>query len=80
MEKMGWEEGKGLGATAQGMTDPITVRAKDNNQVRHHCFSLLKLLGLTNRFPFFNIRVLDIKVEMMFGSITKMTLMPSLLI
>jgi len=30
LEKMGWEEGKGLGATNQGMIDPIMLRPSQN--------------------------------------------------
>ena len=30
---MGWEDGKGLGATNQGMTDPIMLKSKDDQKV-----------------------------------------------
>lgn len=30
---MGWAEGKGLGATNQGIIDPITLKSKDDNKV-----------------------------------------------
>ena len=33
LEKMGWAEGKGLGATNQGIIDPITLKSKDDNKV-----------------------------------------------
>jgi len=33
LEKMGWEDGKGLGATNQGMTDPIMLKSKDDQKV-----------------------------------------------
>lgn len=32
MEKMGWEQGKGLGANQDGMVDPIKLRHKDNSK------------------------------------------------
>jgi len=32
MEKMGWEQGKGLGLRQDGMVDPIKLRQKDNNK------------------------------------------------
>lgn len=34
MEKMGWAEGEGLGASGQGMLDPIMLRKKDDNKVK----------------------------------------------
>ena len=34
LEKMGWEAGKGLGATHQGIVEPITVRNKDDQKVK----------------------------------------------
>jgi len=67
---MGWEEGKGLGSTSQGITAPIMVRAKDNNKVQFY----LNLVDFGQSKNIF-LRALDIKVEMMFGSIIKMTLM-----
>ena len=33
MEKMGWAEGEGLGASSQGMLDPIMLRKKDDTKV-----------------------------------------------
>jgi hypothetical protein len=30
---MGWAEGKGLGASNQGMLDPIMLKSKDDNKV-----------------------------------------------
>ena len=32
MKKMGWEEGKGLGANEDGMTEHIKVRFKDDTK------------------------------------------------
>ena len=34
MEKMGWAEGEGLGASGQGMLDPIMLRKKDDTKVK----------------------------------------------
>lgn len=32
MEKMGWEEGKGLGAKEDGRTENIKIKFKDDNK------------------------------------------------
>lgn len=38
LEKMGWEEGKGLGATNQGMIDPIMLRSKDDQKANIYLY------------------------------------------
>jgi hypothetical protein len=48
MEKMGWEDGKGLGATNQGMTDPIMLKSKDDQKV----FSYFNEINATKLITF----------------------------
>jgi hypothetical protein len=48
LEKMGWEDGKGLGATNQGMTDPIMLKSKDDQKV----FSYFNEINATKLITF----------------------------
>jgi hypothetical protein len=51
LEKMGWEDGKGLGATNQGMTDPIMLKSKDDQKVSF-LFQLNQIINATKLITF----------------------------
>ena len=40
MEKMGWAVGGGLGASSQGMLEPIMLRKKDDTKVKFFTLGL----------------------------------------